>query len=365
MGVPAYDSLPPLPAVSENVNALRRLFADPAVWGLPAENILVPDLTGPDPLGAVMEALRSAAREATDTLLVYYAGHGLTNVLTGELILALPGAENLDQWWRALSFDHIRRGLTDPTPAAARRVVLLDCCYSALALAGDMGPAPASIDVAALTEVNGAYVLTACAESETAKAPPGARYTAFTGELITALEEGVADGPELLDLHTLYRHLAAVLAGKRWPVPQQRSRNSIGDLALARNRAWSAPAAASSGDGDDAGGAGPSSGGSPSRRPSAPDCCSAWATSRVRRRRFAMQRSTRSPRRYASASGNCVARIGTRRPPRCGGSPRACRTPRARVCLPRRPEDRPGQASGNPSRLRSARRRRSASSGLP
>ena len=252
MGVPAYDSLPPLPAVSENVNALRRLFADPAVWGLPTENILVPDLTGPDPLGAVMEALRSAAREATDTLLVYYAGHGLTNVLTGELILALPGAENLDQWWRALSFDHIRRGLTDPTPAAARRVAFLDCCYSALALAGDMGPAPASIDVAALTEVNGAYVLTACAESETAKAPPGARYTAFTGELITALEEGVADGPELLDLHTLYRHLAAVLAGKRWPVPQQRSRNSIGDLALARNRAWSAPAA-SSVDGDDAG----------------------------------------------------------------------------------------------------------------
>ncbi|MGW1062823.1 caspase family protein [Micromonospora rubida] len=256
VGVPAYDSLPPLPAVSENVNALRRLFADPAVWGLPTENILVPDLTGPDPLGAVMEALRSAAREATDTLLVYYAGHGLTNVLTGELILALPGAENLDQWWRALSFDHIRRGLTDPTPAAARRVVFLDCCYSALALAGDMGPAPASIDVAALTEVNGAYVLTACAESETAKAPPGARYTAFTGELITALEEGVADGPELLDLHTLYRHLAAVLAGKRWPVPQQRSRNSIGDLALARNRAWSAPAA-SSVDGDDAGRGGP------------------------------------------------------------------------------------------------------------
>ncbi|WP_433344216.1 caspase family protein [Micromonospora sp. CA-111912] len=256
VGVPEYDSLPPLPAVRENVGALRRLLTDPAVWGLPTENILVPDLSGPDPLGAVMGALRSAAREATDTLLVYYAGHGLTNILTGELTLALPGVEDLDQWWRALSFDHIRRALTDPTLAATRRVVVLDCCYSALALAGDMGPAPASIDVAALTEVNGAFVLTACAESETAKAPPGARYTAFTGELITALEEGVADGPELLDLHTLYRHLAAVLAEKRWPVPQQRSRNSIGDLALARNRAWSAPVAAAGG-GNDAGRGGP------------------------------------------------------------------------------------------------------------
>ncbi|MER5703570.1 caspase family protein [Micromonospora sp. NPDC002296] len=255
VGVPEYDSLPPLPAVRENVGALRRLFADPAVWGLPTENILVPDLSGPDPLDAVMGALRSAAREATDTLLVYYAGHGLTNILTGELTLALPGVEDLDQWWRALSFNHIRRALTDPTLAATRRVVVLDCCYSALALAGDMGPAPASIDVAALTEVNGAFVLTACAESETAKAPPGARYTAFTGELITALEEGVADGPELLDLHTLYLHLAEVLAERRWPVPQQRSRNSIGDLALARNRAWSAPAA--SVDGDDAGRGGP------------------------------------------------------------------------------------------------------------
>ncbi|MFF3869840.1 caspase domain-containing protein [Micromonospora sp. NPDC001898] len=250
VGVPEYRSLPPLPAVRENVGALRRLFADPAVWGLPTESILVPDLSGPDPLDAVMGALRSAAREATDTLLVYYAGHGLTNILTGDLTLALPGVEDLDQWWRALSFNHIRRALTDPALAATRRVVVLDCCYSALALDGDMGPAPASIDVAALTEVNGAFVLTACAESETAKAPPGARYTAFTGELITALEEGVADGPELLDLNTLYRHLAAALAEKRWPVPQQRSRNSIGDLALARNRAWSAPVAAAGGSGD-------------------------------------------------------------------------------------------------------------------
>ncbi|RGC66476.1 Caspase domain protein [Micromonospora sp. MW-13] len=256
VGVPEYRSLPPLPAVGENVSALRRLLADPAVWGLPTENILVPDLSGPDPLDAVLGGLRSAAREATDTLLVYYAGHGLTNPLTGELILALPGAEDLDRYWRVLLFDQIRRGLTDPTLAATRRVVVLDCCYSALALAGDMGPAPDHTDVAELTEVNGAFVLTACAESETAKAPPGARYTAFTGELITALEDGVADGPELLDLHTLYRHLATVLAGKRWPVPQQRSRNSIGDLALARNRAWSAPAAAPV-EGNDAGRGGP------------------------------------------------------------------------------------------------------------
>lgn len=101
--------------------------------------------------------------------------------------------------------------------------------------------------LAALSEVDGAYVCTACAETEVALAPPEETYTAFTGELLDALANGVPDGPELLDLNTLYGHLTEVLTEAGRPAPQQRNRNRIGQLAFARNRAWLPSAAANSG----------------------------------------------------------------------------------------------------------------------
>jgi uncharacterized caspase-like protein len=236
LGVPSYRTLPPLPSVAANLIRLRELLTDPTIWGLSEDRCLVPELTWDDPLGAAMTALKEAIGRATDTVLVYYAGHGLADPSTGALYLSLPGGESLDDSYRALAFDQIRARLSAPG-VAPRRVVLVDCCYSALALDGQMGAVDTSL--ATLSEVDGAYVCTACAETETAMAPPDETYTAFTGALIGALANGVPDGPELLDLNTLYGHLADVLAEAGRPVPQQRNRNRIGQLALARNRAWS------------------------------------------------------------------------------------------------------------------------------
>jgi hypothetical protein len=238
IGVPDYQTLPALPSVAANVARLGALLTDPAIWGLPTEQCLVPDVTATQPLDAAMAAIQTAARQATDTILVYYAGHGLADPISGALYLTLPDAEDLRYSYRALAFDHIRRTLGTPGLPAARRVVILDCCFSALALDGEMSAAAERTGMADLADVSGAYVFTACAETEAALAPPGETYTAFTGELIATLENGIPDGPELLDLNTLYRHLTRVLGTRRRPVPQQRSRNLAGDLALARNRAW-------------------------------------------------------------------------------------------------------------------------------
>lgn len=246
LGVPGYRTLPALPAVASNLTRLRELFTDPTIWGLPENQCLVPELTSDDPLGTAMAALKQATRRATDTVLVYYAGHGLADPNTGALYLSLPGGESLDDSYRALPFEQIRARLSAPG-APPRRVVLVDCCYSALALDGQMGAADSSL--AALSEVDGAYVCTACAETEEALAPPGEPYTAFTGELIGVLAGGIPDGPELLDLNTLYGHLDDVLAEAGRPRPQQRNRNRIGQLAFARNRAWRPSTSATPSDG--------------------------------------------------------------------------------------------------------------------
>ncbi|EPH45013.1 branched-chain amino acid ABC transporter substrate-binding protein [Streptomyces aurantiacus] len=71
--------------------------------------------------------------------------------------------------------------------------------------------------------------------------PPGETYTAFTGELITALSEGIPRAPDPMDMDTVYRHLHRALAAKSRPLPQQRNRNTGGLIALARNRAAPPP----------------------------------------------------------------------------------------------------------------------------
>src|SRR5207248_2786228 len=108
-------------------------------------------------------------------------------------------------------------------------------CYSGRALLGGMSGTGQVADQAL---IDGTSLLAASAETRKALSPPGEEFTAFTGELITALTEGITGGPALLDMQTLYRHLHTELAAKSRPLPQQRNRNTGGQIALARNRAY-------------------------------------------------------------------------------------------------------------------------------
>ena len=53
----------------------------------------------------------------------------------------------------------------------------------------------------------GTYLLTATAANAVALAPPGERYTAFTGALLGLLNTGIPDGPELLTFAQIYPRL--------------------------------------------------------------------------------------------------------------------------------------------------------------
>ncbi|MFE5583690.1 caspase family protein [Kitasatospora sp. NPDC056531] len=231
VGVHDYVHLDGLPAVERNLEGLRRVLTDPDVWGLPAEACAV--IAQPASVREVLDAVREKARQATDTLLVYYAGHGVVDNYSDELYLALPDTDR-EREYTALRFESLRREVLDPQARAQRTVVVLDCCYSGRALVGSMG---AGKSLADRTAVNGTVVLTASAATREALALPGEPYTAFTGELVDLLERGIPGGPELLDMDTLYRQLYARLAEKSRPLPQQRNRNTGGRIAIARNRA--------------------------------------------------------------------------------------------------------------------------------
>ncbi|MGW7348750.1 caspase, EACC1-associated type [Streptomyces sp. NPDC054854] len=227
LGTSRYDHLEQLPAVSNNLTALAALLSGPLALRLPAAHVTVVE-NPPDPTTAIAP-LRQAAAEATDTLIVYYAGHGLIDP-HDALALALPHTR--PEWVEtSLSYDWLRQILLNSR--AQRHIVLLDCCYSGLAL----GRMSASQNLADHAAVEGTYLLAASAETRTALAPVGDTYTAFTGVLLDTLRHGISGGPPLLDLDTVYRHLRLTLEARAQPVPQARNRNTGARMALGRNHA--------------------------------------------------------------------------------------------------------------------------------
>jgi hypothetical protein len=228
IGSSKFDHLEQLPAVANNLTALAEALSLPTSWGLAPQNCVV--VSNPASNDEVMAELRSAVEQAHDTLLVYYAGHGLID-LQNALQLALPKSR---QGWvgSALPYDWLRQAvLAGP---ADRHVLVLDCCFGGLAL-GTMAGTPGLADQAS---VEGSYLLAAASETSYALAPPGETYTAFTGELLEVLRLGIPGGPELLELDAVYRHLRLSLGAKARPMPQARNRNTSARLALGRNRAF-------------------------------------------------------------------------------------------------------------------------------
>ncbi|GAA2288652.1 hypothetical protein GCM10010145_68860 [Streptomyces ruber] len=227
IGTSRYDHLEQLPAVSNNLTALTDLLSGPLSLRLPTSHVTV--VENPADPGTVMEPLRQAAAEATDTLLVYYAGHGLIDA-QDTLVLTLPHTQP-DHVETSLNYDWLRQILLNSR--AQRHVVILDCCYSGLAL-GRMSATPELADQAA---VEGTFLLAASAETRTALAPVGEPHTAFTGALLDILRHGIPGGPPLLDLNSIYRHLRTTLEAQARPIPQARNRNSGAQMALGRNHA--------------------------------------------------------------------------------------------------------------------------------
>jgi hypothetical protein len=92
---------------------------------------------------------------------------------------------------------------------AEHQVAIIDCCVAGRAL-----DAP---------EASAIHLLTAVGRAKKALSPEGQECTGFTSALLCLLcllcllAEGVPEGPEHLDLTTVYRHLAVTLPGARPP----------------------------------------------------------------------------------------------------------------------------------------------------
>lgn len=230
IGTSDYTRLSPLPAVANNLKTLSELLQAPDLWGLPAEHCTV--VLNPKSIAAMMDPLYEAGREAKDTLIVYFAGHGLLHSVESDLYLTLVDSHQ-DRMYSAVAYDAVRNELRSST--ARRKIVILDCCYSGAALGVMSGEDPVA-RAANSAHVTGTYLMTATTETKTALGGLD-DYTAFTGELIHLIREGIPEQPEFLELDTIFKHAQESLRDKNLPVPQKRERNFAAQIALVRNRA--------------------------------------------------------------------------------------------------------------------------------
>lgn len=219
LGVSRYadPEFPDIPAARNNVEDLARALTAPGS-AFAEEHCTV--ITDPDQSTQFGKAVATAARDADDVLLVYYAGHGVVDQ-RGRLYLALPGSDRNHPEWSSVPFPTLRDELL--RSRARARILILDCCFSGRAFEA-MSSASAVID--GQIDIRGTYTITSSARDETSLAPEGWRHTAFTGALLNAAADTT------LTLDELYWKVDKILHRNRQPRPQRRSVNVAGELRL-------------------------------------------------------------------------------------------------------------------------------------
>ncbi|AGZ45936.1 YqgE/AlgH family protein [Actinoplanes friuliensis] len=240
IGVSEYRRLFTLPAARRNVTDLRDLLQHEDLWGVPPGNCHV--LLDPESPAEVSRAIRKAA-SATGSdglLLVYFAGHGLVDADDDNLILGLPGCDPEVPYERGVPYDWIRRAVADTR--ARRRVVILDCCYSGRAGSELGGDGTGTDFIADKAEAEGTCLLVSAPANRPAMAPLGEAYTAFTGELIRLLRDGLRPPPPetipaTLTVHTLWRAVRRAMLRRGFERPELRARDAGGEIALVHNPA--------------------------------------------------------------------------------------------------------------------------------
>jgi formylglycine-generating enzyme required for sulfatase activity len=125
IGVSKYEAdLPPLPAVVNDIEAMRQVLADPKIGGFDnVEVCLEPDLL--EMRRAIGRLFRTSKKG--DLALLFFAGHGMTDD-SGKLYLTTPitSKEECQETSVPASFVH---DMMNNSPCK-RQVVILDCCYS-------------------------------------------------------------------------------------------------------------------------------------------------------------------------------------------------------------------------------------------
>ncbi|MEU4369227.1 caspase family protein [Micromonospora chersina] len=223
------NAITDLPAVTNNISALAQVLTHPTTGVV--DPIRCRQLVNPRAQHEVGNALDETVNAAGDTVIIYYAGHGLLTP-RGALHLAVADTDPNRVTYTAVPIDWLRMALAESP--AKNRILILDCCFSGQATAA-MTSVPSALTAA--IDISGTYTVTSAPATSTSVAPPGERFTAFTGELLKVLRDGVPGAGALLSLRDIYTALVRSLHARSMPRPQHLGTGLADHIALAPNAA--------------------------------------------------------------------------------------------------------------------------------
>ncbi|MFF4890453.1 caspase family protein [Micromonospora chersina] len=225
----ASNAMTDLPSVTNNISALAQVLTHPTTGVV--DPIRCRQLVNPRAQHEVGTALDETVNAAGDTVIIYYAGHGLLTP-RGALHLAVADTDPNRVTYTAVPIDWLRMALAESP--AKNRILILDCCFSGQATAA-MTTVPSALTAA--IDISGTYTVTSAPANSTSVAPPGERFTAFTGELLTVLRDGVPGAGDLLSLRDIYTALVRRLHARSMPRPQHLGTGLADHIALVPNAA--------------------------------------------------------------------------------------------------------------------------------
>ncbi|MFD8012534.1 caspase family protein [Streptomyces sp. NPDC058955] len=250
LGVHEFGGFPRLDGVAKNVPGLIEQLTHPERGLLRQADCEI--LPADSKRDRFLAAVSAAAEEASDLLLVYYAGHG-HHPRGGQGLLLATKESSHGRKYHSIDYNEIRECVEHSL--ARQKVVIVDCCYSGYAVRMGGGDRPEEDEDLG---IDGACVLTSAAATEESLCTPDG--SVFTLALVDVLREGITGplgdgrrGEEQRHLTTgdvlavLRSRLAdRIEGGKEVPEPRIAATGEGGRIPLARNPAFTGekPAAA-------------------------------------------------------------------------------------------------------------------------
>ncbi|MEU0940333.1 SUMF1/EgtB/PvdO family nonheme iron enzyme [Embleya sp. NPDC005971] len=234
----ADSKIPDLPAAGSSLDAMARLLTGDLCGWPPDRVVSLLDLASPSEFA---RRLISAVRDITDTVLLYFVGHGL-RTSDGQLALALADSEADPESLphTAILYDAIARILRG-SPAATK-LVILDCCHAELGTRANFQFQ--SADLAEVYPVDGLYFMGASRMHAKAKAPLGYEPTYFTQAFLDVVSTGIPHKPAELRLDQIFVELRTRLLRASLPEPVESGTSGARRFLFARNVAPSSLSAA-------------------------------------------------------------------------------------------------------------------------
>lgn len=226
------EKLPPLKQVVENVERLSRTLADPDVVGLTTEDII--QVVDYEHASEIADIIARAGKSAKDTFVVYYAGHGLRGDEKEDLYLCSTSTTDKNRKYNGLPISAVRAAIVDSP--AQNRILILDCCFAGAGLPGAMSLDDVSTTVEHNLDIQGTYGVAAVPANRKAQAPPDELVTAFTGEIIDVLENGIKDKPKVLSIGDIFSQVRQNFHERAKEVPLPYSLGDTEKFRFARNR---------------------------------------------------------------------------------------------------------------------------------